>query len=236
MIGQNPDETAVFLNSFKEVAGINSLTAEKQEEFDELISSAFSTRFPGALLSYPRPHEVTIYYAIAATAVEWGRLRPLLIAFAGPTMTSFRGEVPSLQPSLPVEAFLLSKEWHVVVRLVPGKDTRVTEMVRRSLVRMIKTIDSAPTTTHTAPQPTNRLIAQFVDFLNGNNRAEAERILEICRTELRVDALNLSFMRIQLLAHFNDWRSVCEMPEFFSLCYTRKPPAIAVALLGACRT
>lgn len=233
MIGQNADETAVFLDSFREVAGINNLTAEKQKEFDELTSSAFSTRFPGALLSYPRAHEATIYYAIATTADEWRRLRPLLIAFAGPTLTSFRGDAESLQPSLPVEAFLLSKEWHVVVRLVPGRDIYVVQTARRSLVRMIKTIDCAPTTTHEVPQSTNRLIAKFVDFLNGNNRTEAERILEICRAELRVDALNLSFMRIQLLAHFNDWRSVCEMPEFSSLCYTRKPPAIAVALLEA---
>jgi hypothetical protein len=230
MIGQSAVESASFLESIRESTG---LPDEYQKEFDELAKSAVSPRFPGAVLACPLSNESTVYYAVAASATEWRRLQPLLMAFAGPTLSSFKGWPEPFQVTLPVEEFLLSRGWYVVARFVPGQNERVTQMLRRSLVRMVETIESAPTTTHVAPQPTSRLIALFVDCLNGNNRVGAEHILEICRTELRVDALNLSFLRIQLLAHFNDWKSVREMPEFSSLCYTRKPPAVTGALLEA---
>lgn len=230
MIGQSAAQSASFLESIRVSTGI---TEEYQKEFDELAKSAVSPRFPGAVLSCPQPNESTVYYAVAASATEWRRLQPLLMAYAGPTLSSFKGWPEPFQVASPVEQYLLSGGWHVVARFVPGQDKRVTQMLRRSLVRMVETIENAPTTTHVAPQPTSRLIAQFVDYLNGNNRAGAEHILDICRTELRVDALNLSFLRIQLLAHFNDWQSLREMPEFSSLCYTRKPPAVTSALLEA---
>lgn len=230
MIGQSATQSASFLESIRASTGI---TDEYQKEFDELAKSAVSPRFPGAVLSCPRPNESTVYYAVAASAAEWRRLQPLLMAFAGPTLSSFKGWPEPFQVARPVEEYLLSGGWHVVARFVPGQDKRVIQMLRRSLVRMVETIENAPTTTHVAPQPTSRLIAQFVDYLNGNNRAGAEHILGICRAELRVDALNLSFLRIQLLAHFNDWQSIREMPEFSSLCYTRKPPAVTSALLEA---
>ena len=233
MIGHSAVQSASFLESIRKSIGINTLIGECQTEFDELAKSAVSPRFPGAVLSCPRSNESTIYYAIAASATDWRRLQPLLMAFAGPTLSSFKGWSEPFQASLPLEAYLLSGGWHVVARFVPGQDKRVSQMLRRSLVRMVETIENAPTTTHVAPQPTSRLIAQFVDYLNGNNRSGAERILGICRTELRLDALNLTFLRIQLLAHFNDWQSVREMPEFSSLCYTRKPPAVTRALLEA---
>jgi hypothetical protein len=233
MIGQNADAAIAFLNLFRQVADIDGLPSEKQIEFDELVGSVLSPRFPGGLLSYPRQDEATMYYAIAASASEWRKLRPLLIAYAGPTLTSFRGWPEPLQPSLPVEACLLAGGWHIVARLIPGKEQRVVQMTRRSLVRMLEAIEAAPMTTQVAYEPTSRLIARFVDFLNGNNRVEAERILELCRSELRLDALNLLFLRVQLLAHFNDWSGVSEIPEFSSLCYTRKPSAVTNALLEA---
>lgn len=233
MIMQNRDLAQTFLNSFRDIALIDSLSEIKIAEFDEVAISVMSMHFPGAILAYPIKNGAVIYYAIAESAAEWRRLRPLLMAYAGPTLTSFNGWPVPLDSNVPVEAFLLSGGWHVVAKLVPAKDSRISEMVRRSFLRMLDTISKAPTTTHVAPQSTSSLIANFVDALNGNNRLEAERILEICISELRVDALNLSFLRIQLFSHFDDWASVREMPEFQSLCYTRKPPVVTGALLEA---
>ena len=233
MIGENETAANTFLNRYSELVGVNKLSLEKQSEYNELIGSILSPRFPGGVLAYPRSDETTVYYGIADTQDQWRKLRPLLLAFAGPTLTSFSGWTGSFIASLPLEDFLLSKKFYVVIRFIAGKEVKCTQYVRRSLVRMIDTVINAPTTTHSLPVPTSRLIAQFVDFLNGNNLNGAEKILSILRSELRLDALNLSFLRVQLYAQFCDWKSVTEMPEFVSLCYTRKPPAITVVLLEA---
>jgi hypothetical protein len=233
MIGENETAANTFLNLYSELVRVNELSLEKQTEYIELINSILSPRFPGGVLAYPRSDETTIYYGIADTPDQWRKLRPLLLAFAGPTLTSFNGCPESFKASLPLEEFLLSKMFYVVARFIPGKEVKRTQTVRRSLVRMIDTITNAPIITHSLPEPTSRLIAQFVDFLNGNNINGAERILSILKSELRLDALNLSFLRIQLYAHFSNWKSVTEMPEFASLCYTRKPPIVTVALLEA---
>ena len=45
----------------------------------------------------------------------------------------------------------------------------------------------------------------------------AVRTIEICRTELKLDALNLLFMRVQMHAHFSEWGKIYEMEEFYSL-------------------
>lgn len=230
MIGKSAVESKSLLATIRESAGV---TDENQKDFDELARSAISPRFPGGVFSCPRLNKTAVYYAVAASATEWRSLQPILMAFAGPTLSSFQGWPMPFQASHPIEDVLLSNCWHVVIRFEPGPDKRASEMLRRSLVRMVDSIENAPTTTHVAPQPTSSLIARFVDYLNGNNRAGAEHILDICRTELRVDALNLSFLRIQLLAHFNDWKSVVDLPEFSSLCFTRKPPAVTSALLEA---
>lgn len=230
MIGENAFKSNTVLETIKESLGLDD---EYHKEFDDLAESAISPRFPGAVFSYPQVNEPTIYYAVADTASEWRRLQPLLMAFAGPTLSSFKGWPEPFQALLPVEEYLLSSEFYVVARFMSGEGSRAKQFLRRSLKRMVETLENAPSITHVALKPTSKLLAQFVDYLNGNNRSGAERILEICRTELRVDALNLSFLHVQLLAHFNDWQSICEMPEFSSLCYTRKPNTVTSALLEA---
>jgi hypothetical protein len=233
MISKNQKQVEHFAEEYKKLIELDSLSDPKKKEFEELFESVSSEHFPGSIIAYPLENGPTVYYAIAESPFVWRRLRPLLLAFAGPTVTSFTGWPDSLNPDIPVEAYLLSSKWHIVVKITPGDSIRCRSIARKSLARMLQTVINAPTTTHVIPQTTSNLISQFINFLNGNNRQEAERVLEICRSELRVDALNLSFLRIQLFTHFNDWRAIREMPEFTSLCYTRKPTKVTDALLEA---
>ena len=233
MIGKDPAQAKTIIAAIREAAGISKLDVSKQQEFDTLAESVFLTSFPGAVLAIPHDKEATVYYGISSDPSEWRRLRPLLIAFAGPTITRFTGWPEPLSQQNPIEAFLLLQGFHVVARLVPGESPLLAEMTRRSLHRMVLLVSQAPVTTHAAPRPTSQLISLFVEHLNGNNRAAADQVIELCRTELRLDALNLSFMKVQLLAHFQDWHGIRSLDNFTSLCHTRKPPAVASALLEA---
>ena len=40
--------------------------------------------------------------------------------------------------------------------------------------------------------------------------------------ELRLDALNLKFLEVQLLAAFGDWTGIVDLPGFANLCLARR--------------
>ncbi len=233
MMGSDHTASLELIAGFRTAAKIDALPSPKVEEFEDLAKSAGASRFPGMILARPRLNESTIYYAVVQSASEWRRLRPLLLAYAGPTLTDFCGWPEPLDPSIDEEGYLLKGGCHLAVRLRSGDDARAQNMVRRSLTRMIQTVEAVAHTSQAAPLPTSRLLSQFFNSLNGNDRQEAFRILEVCRSEMRVDALNLSFLEVQIHAHFGDWRSIVEMQSFGSLIRTRRPPAVSAALLEA---
>ncbi|MEQ1935630.1 MAG: hypothetical protein ABL962_17360, partial [Fimbriimonadaceae bacterium] len=231
VIGGDVALGAALVERFRALAGIDRQAPEKIREFEELARSATVARFPGVLLALSRDGEGTSYYAIAKTAAEWRQLRPLLLAFVGPTLTDFVGQVPSLDVTLPVEDFLEKGGWHVVVRLRPGQTGNVAAFAQRSLSRLIEIVDSTGSQAKTISLPTSTLISRFVNCLNGNDRSEALRIIGLLKSEMRVDALNLGFLEVQFHAHFGEWRAIREMRSFESLLWTRKPSAVSTALL-----
>ncbi len=231
MIGSNPIVGRDLTAGFREVANVDHLSKIKIDEFDDLAISANIERFPGLILAWPRASEQTIYYAITSSSAEWRRLHPLLLAYAGPTLTDFTGIPEPLDATIALENFLLVGNWYKVVRLTPGNDARIQKMTHRSLKRLIETITIAPNTSQAAPLPTSRLISKLFNSLNGHNLEEAQKILNVLRQELRVDALNLAFLEVQIYSHFGDWRSIFEMPSFISLTRTRRPPSVTAALL-----
>src|SRR4051812_29369425 len=173
MIGNNAATRAALVSGFRAVANIDALPGPKVEEFEDLAKSVDVARFPGAILAWPRSGDVTLYYAVAKTAAEWRRLRPLLLAFAGPTLTGFTGRPESLDPNVAVEDYLLKGGWHLAVRLCPGNELAAQQMVHRSLKRLIQSVDAAAYASQAAPLPTSRLLSQLFNSLNGNDRQEA---------------------------------------------------------------
>lgn len=234
MIGKDIEAGRHFVNQFRRLIDFSVFPEEVKEDFDALARTATDERFPGALLTLPRVGKRSVYYAVAGDAQEWRRLRPLLIAYAGPTLTSFQGwPEPLLPRALAAEALLEAAGFHVVARLVPGEPDKVQKLACRSLLRLVDMVMTAPSTTSAVPLSTDRLLAHFSDCLNGNDYAGAQHILEQCERELRVDALNLLFLRIRLLSWFGEWQTLLAMPEFGPVCHTRRPPAVTAALMEA---
>lgn len=234
MIGQDLASAQRLVTGFKALIEYEQLSPERALEFDQVAASAVHPRFPGALLVWPRQGKPPVYYAVTADSAEWRRLRPLLLAYVGPTLTSFNGRPEPLLPDqVPVERYLSGGNWYTVARLVPGIADEVQKMAQRSMHRLLAMLESMPTITHTAPEPTSRLLARFVDCLNGDDYTGAEQILAVCKSELRVDALNLLFLQVRLLAHFGRWQDIVNLPQFASLCQTRRPPYITATLLEA---
>jgi hypothetical protein len=168
----------------------------------------------------------------APTLTTWRRLSPVLRAFAGPTLTSFDG-LPEALPASATAAAMAGTQPAVtsVMRLPPDPRSRISAL--RALGRARDTFARAPDLQRSAPEPTSWLLARFQDHLNVGRRDAAVDVLARLKSELRLDALNLKFLEVQLLAAFGDWAGIVELPGFGSLCFARRTTVTTALLLEA---
>jgi hypothetical protein len=169
----------------------------------------------------------------APTMSAWRRLRPVLQAFAGPTLTSFDG-LPEALPQDDPAASVVAQAQPVstgVMRLPPDPRNRLAAL--RALIRARDTLARAPDLQRSAPAPTSWLLTRFQDCLNVGRRDAAADVLARLKSELRLDALNLKFLEVQLLAAFGDWTGIVDLSGFANLCLARRTPAITALLLEA---
>lgn len=188
--------------------------------------------FPGALFAWsPGSGEPPVFYAAAQTQAQWRRLRPLLLSFVGPTLTDFSGGLSRLDPGRPHEQVLERSGLAAVVRLVPAMETATS--TERALHRLTSAVARTPLDAEPPVETTGRLLARIRDHLNALAIDNARSLLERCRSEHRLDALNLKFLEIEILAVARDWRALGAINGFDDLLLTRRPPAVTAALLEA---
>src|SRR5262249_25650821 len=105
------------LKAFPEAAGWSQLSKPLIEL--NIQSTATDLEFPGAILPVVASSGHPYFYAAVSTAVEWRRLRPLLMSFAGPTITLFSGMRRPPRRDRPVEELLLQAGAISLAPLVP---------------------------------------------------------------------------------------------------------------------
>jgi hypothetical protein len=197
-----------------------------------LWATAAQASFPGAVLPVIADGTLTIY-AVAESGLEWRKLQPLLLAFTGPTLTDFVGAPSPLDPAQPFEALLTDAGVHSAARLRPGRfksgDAVVVQALRRLQARLL----AAPDLATPRPEPTSRLLARLQDALNAGDVDGAWRTLATLGDELRLDALNLAGLELQILAVTGQWSAIRWHPRFEALAYGAPSPAVAELLLEA---
>lgn len=226
MIADTPEAARDLFEAFRSAAGLGPEAAS-----DRLEATVGDPGFPGGLLSLPLADGGSHFYAAARTPADWRRLRPLLLSFAGPTLTDFRGAQSVLRSDLPHEAVLANAGLAAVARLAAPASTAVS--AARALQRLATLVARTPQDSRPAPESTGRLLARIQDHLNALAIDDAHRLLERCRAEHRLDALNLRFLEIEILATARDWPGIVALPFFDDVLQTRRPPAISAALLEA---
>jgi hypothetical protein len=220
-----------------EAEGIGRAFQDALPPSSDAVVNAFSgtvtdPNFPGALFAWsPGSGEPPVFYAAAQTQAQWRRLRPLLLAFVGPTLTDFSGGLSRLDPTRPHEQVLERSGLAAVVRLVPAVATATS--TERALQRMTSAVARTPPDAEPPVETTGRLLARIRDHLNALAIDDARSLLERCRSEHRLDALNLKFLEIEILAVARDWRAIGAISGFDDLLLTRRPPAVTAALLEA---
>lgn len=199
----------------------------------DVTQTVISQTFPGALVPAISPTGSMQINVAAPTMSDWRRLKPVLLAFAGPTLTGFDGVPEPFAASDPVGARLRLAAPAVTAIMRLPADDRARVAALRALLRARDTLSRAPELQRSAPVPTSWLLARFQDYLNVGARDAATGVLDRIRSELRLDALNVKFLEVQLLAVFEDWTALVGLAEFPSLCVARRTPAITAILLEA---
>lgn len=198
-----------------------------------LAETGKDARFPGAVVPARTTSAATIYYALAPDGPAWRRLQPLLLAFAGPTITDFDGAPANLDHTEALEQLLAQAQFYAVARLRPPPSAEGATLARRALLRLRQVLAAAPKLSSVQPQSTSRLLAQLQDALNNRDMPTAWRLHETLTGELRLDALNLLQLEIAIHAAVADWSAIRWHPRFEQLCASAPPAATAEVLLEA---
>ena len=232
MIARDLETASVAAGEIDPLVDVTALGPEIVRLCTGLLATVRDPLFPGALVPHLDGGELSVLVA-APTLTTWRRLRPVIRAFAGPTLTSFDGLPLPLPASARAAAVMLGSQPAATAVIRLPTDTRSRTSALRALARVQDTFARAPDLQRSAPEPTSWLLARFQDHLNVGRRDAAADVLARLRTELRLDALNIKFLEVQLLAAFEDWISIVELPGFASLCFARRTPATTALILEA---
>lgn len=231
MIATELEASREIANWLRASLAASPVPTDALEPCAHLLETVASDRFPGALV--PIVTDEGLFIIAVALPSDWRRLSPVLRAFAGPTLTSFDGLPSADLPFSDLAAAIAGSGPHVTATIRLPAAPAGREMALRALVRVRDTFARSPHLTRAVPEPTSWLLARFQDHLNLGRREAAAAILDELRDELRLDALNLRSLQVQLLATFEDWAAIVELPGFANLTLARRTPATTALLLEA---
>lgn len=233
MIGQDPEDARHVLAGIVALNPCAALDADLAALCADIIKTVADPQFPGALVPVINASGSVQINVAALTVSDWRRLKPILLAFVGPTLTDFDGVPEAFEVGDGIGTNIMKTHPDVtaIIRLPSEHGKRM--MALRGALRAVETLARAPQLQRTAPITTSWLLARFQDYLNVGRRDAAETVLERLSSELRLDALNVKFLKVQLLATFEDWEAIVSLPEFPSLCVARQTPAVTAILLKA---
>jgi hypothetical protein len=184
-------------------------------EIDKLCAAVSETvvdpDFPGALVPAFGPKGAVHIFAAAPTAPLWRHLSPVLLAFAGPTLTSFSG-LPSELPAGDTVADLVRATGPAAtatLRLLDDAKNQITAL--RALARMRETFARAPSL-RDVPKSTSWLLACFQDMLNVGRREAAAEVLDRLRGASGSTPSTSNFSRSNSLIHSANGRQSSTCP------------------------
>lgn len=205
---------------------------DRLERLELILGTLGDERFPGGIIPCIQSGTI-VYYAIASSPEQWRRLVPLLRASIGSTITDFTGPSIPFDESNPLEAVLIEHGYMQGARFTAGNDVRRGRYALTALARLRVLVDESQIAPRTEPHTTGEVLRTFELALAALDRPRAENAIAFLRTNLRLDAINLSFLTVRLHSAFREWERILQLDSFPSLCRTRRTPSITNALAEA---
>jgi hypothetical protein len=150
------------------------------------------------------------WYGIAQSDRQLRRLSEELMAFVGPTYSTFRGQRAQLNLQDSVEAAVYEFTGGAAVKFCGRDPDGRATAVWDALERMRRVSDRRVKRSAEIPRPTGRVLRDFYMALQAGDRLSAEKELQYLLDQHRLDALNLLFLRVQLLAELEQWNELLD--------------------------
>jgi len=173
------------------------------------------------------------WYGLAFSETQVVALRENLLAFVGPTYSTFRGIRAELDPSDPVEGAVARFTNGRALKFAgpAGKDG--SKDIWNALELMRSVLQRRPLYDLDVPRPLGRVLRDFFMALEAGNAASAQSLLSQVSEQNRLDPINILFLRVQLLESAGDWSALLTLQELPDLLQMRRPLAVTGALLQA---
>lgn len=226
-------QRGAFNTEFARVGGWRAGGAhEDGAPLDAILGTLEDERFPGAVLPRVWSDGQLQLYAVAQTTAQWRELAPLVKAFVGVTASDFRGSTTPLDEADPLERWL-AKQGLVVARFSAGADRPRQRLVLAGLQRLRETLGRSEAPQRAMPRSTVQVLRDFNLALSGRDREEAEAAIAFLRDNMRLDALNLRSLEVQVEAAFERWDVLRGHPSFPTLVQARRSTRLTAALVEA---
>jgi hypothetical protein len=221
--------------AIRALVGWTDRNQEAVKKLDFLLSTLVDPKFSGAiipaLVSEPTPGMV--YYAVAKTDFEWRSLRPLISAAVGITYSDFTGLTVDFEPSSDLEKVIASAGFTKISRFGAHGDRDRGRSLATSLVRLVEGAHKKPLTPSLVTTTTAQLVAEFDMSLEYRDRNRCDEILSELSDQMRLDAVNIWFLRARLHARFSEWNELVNASFFEDLAVIRRPQRITTDLVEA---
>jgi hypothetical protein len=187
-------------------------------------------------LSTVIPHKFSVaggdaqynWYGLAQSERELRDLNEDLTAFVGPTWSTFRGEVARLDPANPTDLIVQEFTGGLAFKF-SGNSKKIwesLELMRRMWERRkVRPVEDL--------RPSGRVLRDFYMALQAGNRESAESALRSLQHQHGYDAINISFLRVQMLAALEQWGKLLGSTNLADLLQVRRPVAVTQALIIA---
>jgi hypothetical protein len=175
------------------------------------------------------------WYALAQTEQQAEALREELTAFIGPSYSDLGAQPGLLDMSEPIDRLVHQAAYGHAAKFYvwPDGDVEQRQRVRVALEILRDVWHRRPERTREVARPTGRLLRDFEFALQLQDEEAAARLLEELQAGGRLDAANLQFLRIRLLAAFRRWDELLDDPNLPTVLRMRRPLGVTRDLVRA---
>lgn len=167
------------------------------------------------------------WYGIAPDPQQLRALASLVMAFVGPSYSTFRGELPEPENRDDFDVAVNEFTSGCYFSFIPAKGAW------KALCRMEQVLARWPLRPEIEYRGPDRLLRDFDTSLTTRDRAAAETVLRELTVGGHFDSLNLTFLRARLLGEFGAFDELLNLPEIPELLMVRRPRIVTTFLLEA---
>lgn len=194
---------------------------------NEICKTITDKQFPGGII----PSENS-YYVIAVTQKEFKILVSLLDSFIGKNYSDFDGHIINLDSSNQIEELLIEHKISLVSKFnvpVSLKDT-----IESLISKMINIYKTSNYNVNSISLSIGKFIDDFKESIYITKDINSARnIISRIKQEHRLDALNITFMEIELAYAFQNWDAIINHKLIFQIIHARKPLVIRLHIIEA---